>query len=280
MDEHRQSTGIDTRLPTHARLPVNRCNLPPVILGSLTFQRHPAPVHLDGVEALHGEFFKQLDSIDEPSQRADRFKDFMRAAFCLDHPDEVGLQPQSQRLQRNRADYLRLLRGWLFDADSQEAAVLKGWVESRFGLLPRNHHGPLGDFSGDNYQVYLAARSHGLYNTNALEAQLDLLYTYSQYELGRRHPDAQHLRLYRGINRITEHEVLARPSGHSWILLLNNLNSFTEDVERADEFGDRILCADVPLAKVLCFPTLLPATLQGEREHLVIGGVYEVSLYR
>ena len=276
-DEHSQPDVIDTALPANAFLPVNRCNLPPVVLGSLTFQQHPAVLRLDGIENLHGSFFAQLDNVGDALQRAEHFKDFMRASFCLDRLDEAGLQPDSQRLQRGRADYLRLLRGWMFDADGQEAAVLKGWVESRFGLLPRNHRGPLGDFSGDSYQAYLSARAHGLYNTNALEAQLDLLYTYCQYELARRYPDDQHVCLYRGVNRISEHEVMMQPSRHSWVLLLNNLNSFSDDAERADEFGDRILQTQVPLSKILYFPTLLPGALQGEQEYLVIGGVYQLD---
>ena len=60
--------------------------------------------------------------------------------------------------------------------------------------------------------------------------------------------------------------------------MLNNINSFTGNRERADEFGDHILEARAPLAKLLYIPGLLPDTLQGEEEYLVIGGVYEVNL--
>lgn len=278
MDEHRQNQALDLGLPRHARLPVNRCNLPPQILGSLTFQQHPTALQLDGVQALHGQFFAQLDGIAEAAQRAAAFKDFMRASFFLDRLDEVGLQPGHQRVLRDQADYLRMLRGWMFDADGREAAVLKSWVESRFGLLPRSHRGPLGDFAGDNYQAYLAARSQGLYNTNALEAQLDLLYTYCQYEIGRCRPESTHIRLYRGINRIDEHEILARLGRNDYVLLLNNLSSFSGNRDRANEFGDYILEADIPLAKLLFMPGLLPGALKGEDEYLVIGGVYRVAV--
>jgi NAD+---dinitrogen-reductase ADP-D-ribosyltransferase len=265
-------------LPAHAHLPVNRCNLAASLLGSLTFQRHPTALHLDGVQALHGDFFALLDTIHGVADRAHAFKDFMRASFLLDRPDEAGLDPASDGMRRAKADYLRVLRGWLFDADGQEAAVLKSWVESRFGLLPRNHHGPLGDSGSDNYRRYLAARSHGLYNTNALEAQLDLLYTYCQYELAKAPPAAQrHLILYRGLNRINDYEVLAHSRPRHWVLVMNNLNSFTADAERADEFGDIVVCARVPLAKILFMPGLLPGSLQGEQEYLVIGGVYELQ---
>ena len=278
MDDHKQTGQNRDSLPSHARLPINHCNLPSVILGSLTFQRHPVALHLDGVEELHAELFASLEPVMEATERAIRFKDYMRSGFLLDHLDEAGFDAGKGRCQREKADYLRMLRGWMFDPDGKEAAVLKSWVESRFGLLPRNHRGPLGDFDRENYQHYLSARAQGLYNTNALEAQLDLLYTYCQYELGRRFPDRTHLLLYRGINHVKEHEILHQPEKHAYILLLNNLNSFTHDRIKADEFGDYILEAEIPLAKLFYFPDLLPGTLKGENEYLVIGGVYQVKV--
>jgi NAD+--dinitrogen-reductase ADP-D-ribosyltransferase len=56
--------GVPTRpdsLPGSARLPINRCNLPASILGSLSYQRHPVPLKLDGVEELHRSLFAALD---------------------------------------------------------------------------------------------------------------------------------------------------------------------------------------------------------------------------
>ena len=278
MDEHKQTKFTSTSLPINARLPINHCNLPSVILGSLIYQQHPAPLHLDVVEELHVELFKHLDAIDDSGKRADNFQDYMRSAFLLDHLDEAGFNPAGRYHRREKADYLRMLRGWLFDPDGKEGAVMKSWVESRFGLMTRNHHGPLGDFTSDHYQAYLHACAKGLYNTNALDAQLDLLYTYCQYELHRQYAPQQHIRLYRGINRIDDHEVLQRPDKHIYILVLNNLNSFTSSRERADEFGDYIMEARIPLAKLAYIPDLLPGLLRGEKEYLVLGGVYKVEL--
>ncbi len=278
MDDHKQTLHNLSALPAYARLPINHCNLPSVILGSLTFQQHPVALHLDGVEELHAELFSSLQPVEACEERAVRFKDYMASSFLLDHLDEAGFDAAKSRYKRGKADYLRMLRGWMFDPDGKEAAVLKSWVESRFGLLPRNHGGPLGDCSTESYQRYLSARAKGLYNTNALEAQFDLLYTYCQYELGRRFADTSHLRLYRGINQVREHEILHQPEKHTYILLLNNLNSFTHDRNQADEFGDYILEAEIPLAKVFYFPELLPGTLKGENEYLVIGGVYQVKV--
>jgi NAD+--dinitrogen-reductase ADP-D-ribosyltransferase len=278
MNEYRQNPDENPSLPAHARLSVNRCNLPAVILGSLTFQRNPTALYLDCVEEFNSELFETLDTIDDATERAENFKGYMRSAFLFDHLEEAGFDPNTRRSKRDKADYLRMLRGWLFDPDGKEGAVLKSWVESRFGLLPRNHQGPLGDYSSDNYQAYLAARAQGLYNTNGLEAQFDLLFSYCQYEVRRQFPDQRHITLYRGVNRIDEHEVLAQPEKRRYILVLNNLNSFTDDRERADEFGDYILEAQIPLAKLVFMPGLLPDLLKGENEYLVIGGVCEVKL--
>lgn len=278
MVDNKQNPLNTTTLPTYACLPINRCNLPPIILGSLTFQLHPARLYIDGVETLNAELFDSLDNIEDSAERAEHFTSYMKSCFLLDHLDEAGLDSRADKQKRGKADYLRTLRGWLFDADSKEGAVLKGWIESRFGLLPRYHHGQLTDFSGPLYQAYLHARSQGLYNTNALESQLDLLFAYCQYELRRRFPEQSHIKLYRGTNKMDEYEVLKQLDKHHFILILNNLNSFTSNRERADEFGDYILEVNVPLAKLIYFPELLLGHLRGEDEHLVIGGVYEINM--
>ncbi len=259
-------------LPRDARLPINRCNLPAVILGSLSYQRHPAPLKLDGVEELHRDLLRRLDATPEPGRRAEIFQDYVTVHFCLDHLEEAGFSGGPKG--RAKANYVRMLRGWSFDSDSREGAVMKGWVESRFGLLPRYHGEPLRDQGGTAYQRYVEMRAQGLYGTNALEAQLDLVYAYCQYEFARQQPGVSHLTLHRGVNHLGEHERLADGPGGRPVLLLNSLNSFTCNRERAGEFGDFILTLQVPVTKVLFHCRLLPGTLQGEEEFLVIGGVY------
>jgi NAD+--dinitrogen-reductase ADP-D-ribosyltransferase len=261
-------------LPAWARLPINRCNLPAVILGSVTFQKHPTDLKLDGVEELHAGLFALLDQSDDADERARVFHEGMNAHFRLDHLEDAGLDAQAGK--RAKADWRRMLRGWSFDADSREGAVLKGWAESRFGLVPRFHGKPLRDFCGPAWRRYEEMRAAGLYGTNALEAQLDLLYAWCQYEFRRRAAPA-HLTLYRGINRLDEHEVLATAAGRQTVLL-NNLTSFTASRERAGEFGDYILAATVPAAKIFFHCTLLPGALKGEGEHIVIGGACEVTV--
>lgn len=264
-------------LPRSARLPINRCNLPTDILGGLTFQRSPVALELDGVAQLHRGFFSMLDRIGDSTERAHAFSLHMNAAFYLDEPEQAGYSSQATH-KRQKADYLRMVRGWSFDADGREGAALKGWVESRFGLLPRHHVAPIRNLSGDAYRHYLEMRATALYGTNALEAQFDLLYTYCQYELARRHPGETHLTLYRGVNHVDDHETLTTLDDKHRVVLFNSLSSFTANRERADEFGDYLLSAQVPLSKVFCYTRLLPGMLQGEDEYTVVGGLYEVGI--
>jgi len=272
VDEFRQYPG----LPQNAGLSLNRCNLPAAVLGGVAYQKCPQPLSLDGVMELHRAFFRSLKPFDKVATRASCFRDYMSSCFLLDNLDQAGLNKDGNFV-RPKADYLRTLRGWMFDADGQEAAVLKGWVESRFGLLAQHHLGKLGDYDSSSYRAFQSARARGLYNTNALESQLDLLYAWCQYELHQRYPDIKHFQLFRGANRWSQHDVLSHGGKEQYVILLNNLNSFSEDKECADAFGDCLLECSVPLTKILYFPGLLPGVLPGEKEFLVIGGLYEVT---
>ncbi len=270
------STDNDTAtLPRYARLPINRCNLPAIILGSLTFQHAPAPLQIDGVAELHADLFRRLDKFDDKNERAEAFRDYLTVRFCLEDLESAGLSERSQK--RANANWMRVLRGWSFNSDSREGAILKGWVESRFGLLPRFHREPLRDFSGTAYMRYLEMRSSGLYGTNALESQLDLVFAYGQYEYQRSQLAGESFQLYRGINRLNEHEIMSK-NGRRQIVLFNNLTSFTTSRERASEFGDYILSTHVPSDKIFFNHALVPGVLRGEDEYLVIGGIYEVEI--
>ncbi|MBF0425900.1 MAG: NAD(+)--dinitrogen-reductase ADP-D-ribosyltransferase [Magnetococcales bacterium] len=264
-------------LPHNARSPFNRTRLGTVALGGIAFQRHPVPLELSGVRELHHGLFKRLAPLVTHQARAQQFMDYMTVYFLLQDPERVGYT-EGSRLKRCKVDYQRILRGWLFNPDGREAAVLKGWVASRFGLLARYHGGALDDYEGAAYQHFLHMQSAGLYNTNALESQLDILYTYCQYELAQRLFGQSHWLLYRGVNAIDEHDVVARGKGGKAVVLLNNLNSFSEDRERAEEFGDYIMEVQVPLPKVLFYHGLLPGAFKGEGEVMVIGGYYVVNL--
>ena len=263
-------------LPKSARLPINRCNLPAVILGSITFQRHASCLYIDGVHELHAKLFKQLDKEDDVATRVVIFRDYMTVHFRLHQLEDAGLDTNSSQ-DRPNADYLHTIRGWFFNPEGREAAALKAWVESRFGLLARYHKGALGDTNSEHYLHYLDESAKALYCTNALESQLDLLFSYCQYELAGNYEPRNVLTLFRGINRLEEHDILQRHSKNSITLLLNNLNSFTSDRERADEFGDYCLQVDIPWQKLVFYSDLFPGLLSGENEYLVLGGVYQAN---
>ena len=272
-------SGSVPTLPANAGAPINRCNLPAVILGSLTFQQHPAPLVIDGIDVLYRSLFERLDRVDDVQQRNECFIDYMTVHFRLHMLEDAGFDDSLQR-NRGKANFIRLLRGWMFDANSQEGAVLKGWVESRFGLLPRFHKGKITSVDSDAYIRYQQERQTGLYNTNALEAQLDLLYSYCQYELARQFPRRSHWRLYRGCNHIEEcgQPNVCQNSVERQTILFNNISSFSTSPEQAGAFGDIVIAANVPAAKIFFSSQLLPGMLRGEDEMIVIGGVYGITV--
>ena len=61
------------------------------------------------------------------------------------------------------------------------------------------------------------------------------------------------------------------------ILCVNNLSSFTREIDEAYRFGSRVYGVEVPLSKIVCFDTLLPGSLGGESEFMVLGGLYPVT---
>ncbi|MBF0447421.1 MAG: NAD(+)--dinitrogen-reductase ADP-D-ribosyltransferase [Magnetococcales bacterium] len=269
--------GVYVRLPKKARSLINRTTLSPEALGSIAFQFHPIPLRLVGVLEMHKQLFDRLDKIETIKERTQQFMDYMAVAFRLESPEDAGYTP-GKRQHRKKIDYLRILRGWLFNPEGRETAVLKGWVLSRFGLTPRFFQRAIDDYHGEAFQHFLAAQSAGLYNTNAIESQLDLLYHFCQYELDRRQEDTKLLTLYRGVNHIDQYEMLVKGPKSESIVLMNNLCSFSDDRERACEFGDYIMEVKVPQVKILFFHELFPGVFKGEGEWLVIGGLYRIKL--
>ena len=264
-------------LPKFARLPINRCNLPASILGSLTFQHHPARLRIDGVAEIYKDIFERLEKLHNAVVRAKHFMHYMSVQFMLEQPEEMGFMETSRR-DRSKATYLRLIRGWFFNPDSVEGAILKGWVESRFGLMPRFHNQPIRSPRDECYTRYIQEWAQGLYNTNALETQLDLLYTYCQLELEKKYGNQAHITLYRGFNKLSDYETFAKTREGCQTVLLNNVNSFSASRERADEFGDYVMQVNIPLSKIIFYKALLPGMLAGEDEYVVIGGLYHVKL--
>ena len=253
----------------------NLVGLPPAVVGSEAYNEDPQALAIRGVREIHNAFFQHLDATDDAAKAAQRFQRYMDECFGLDMPnaDERGRR-------RFRSDYLCLLKGWAFDANSVEGAVLKGWVESRFGLAPSYHKTTLGRFGSPAWMSYVEDKLSCRYDIAGLHQQLDLLYEFCQYVLARWIGRGQrHVTLYRGMNPCGDASL--PPGAHAGFhhLRLNNLVSFSAFREIAGEFGDYILTAKVPMPKIIFFNELLNHhMLKSEGEYLAIGGAYQVEV--
>ena len=253
------------------------CDVPPWALASREFNDDPRPLGIQGAQLADRFLFEHLDAIDDQRKRAEFFDDYMSVKFYLHQ--WVDETQHARRSIKN--SYVRILRGWGVDSNLIEGAVLKGWVESRFGIAPNYHKQPIRETHEDDYTPYDIDRMRGHSRTNSIHDQFDLLYRYTQYELTRREPTRRWLTLYRGTFDAQEHTVTERISKHVYYVRLNNLVSFTSEMERAWEFGTTVWSVQVPTCKVFFYGDLLPSSiLRGENEHLVIGGEYRVSEVR
>ncbi len=175
-------------------------------------------------------------------------------------------------------DYLRFLRGWGVDSNSCEGAVLKAWVESRFGLAPDYHRGCLLEGDETAWLRYAEDRMRGSARTNAIYSQLDLLFEYCQYELRVRQPEQQWLQLFRGTNDPEQYHLGQVFDRRRRLVRLNSIGSFARDVERAWEFGSTVWKVRVPVAKTVYFESLCRASVvRGEGEVIALGGEYLVE---
>jgi NAD+--dinitrogen-reductase ADP-D-ribosyltransferase len=251
----------------------NRCNLPPWVIASREYQTNPQLLEIDGARATDRRLFAQLAATADPEQRGQIFHDYLSVKFRLHEWD----QHQASARSSLRHSYIRFLANWGVDSNGHAGAVLKAWVESRFGLRATYHHGLL-DTDSAARERYAADRMKGTAQTMGVAMQFDLLYTFCQEELRRRHPTRTHLELYRGTHDPEEYAVRGEASDHSSVVRLNNLSSFTSDRETAWEFGSSVWSVQVPLPKIVFFSGLLPRhLLEGESEFLVLGGEYRVQ---
>lgn len=252
----------------------NLVGVPTGLLASAAFNEFPIPLHISGTREAHRSLFERLNSVADAVEASRVFQDYMIVVFGLEHAPEQGER------RRYRASYLRLLKDWGFDANSPAGAVLKGWVESRFGLFPSFHKEPLQRFNSPAWLTYVEEKMSSRFHNNSINMQLDVLYEFCQWALARFHaPSKKHLRLFRGSNDLREHQLLQNLEGREALIRLNNLVSFTSQPEIADEFGDTIIEAEAPLPKILFYnDLLLRHPLRGEAEVLVIGGDYRVKM--
>ncbi|WFB34563.1 NAD(+)--dinitrogen-reductase ADP-D-ribosyltransferase [Kiritimatiellota bacterium B12222] len=251
----------------HASIPT-RCRVPARYIASISFQQDPIDLEIEWVRQEHAGFFETLSRIPSPAERATIFHNYALFRFWANEPMEKRPHIKEQA----RRGYISLLRGWGYDSNSHSGAVLKGWAERCFGLRPIWHGHLLKE--PDQDELYYSERLRG--HLYGIGMQLDLLYCYCQDELKQRHPDQQHLTLYRGCYDPEQH-IITRDD-QSEIVEFNAVSSFSDNREVAWEFGSTVWSVKVPLSKILLAPGILPPQLlQGEREYLVLGGHYRVK---
>jgi len=268
--------------PTHRRLghSTNLVGLSTNLLGSDAFNEDPREIHLSGVCEMNRRLFEMLGCSDGLADAGDAFMKYMQAMFGIDpeqHETDSGTGG-APAPRRYRSSFLRLLKGWGYDSNGPEGAVLKGWVESRFGLFPTYHKEMITRFSTSGWISYVEEKMSSRFHNNSIYCQLDILYEFCQWALSiHAAPGERHLTLYRGVNSFEEHQIVERIDRKTVVMRLNNLASFSSDRGVADCFGDTILTVRVPVVKVMFFNTLLSLhPLKGEGEYLVIGGDYRV----
>ncbi|MFA6961995.1 MAG: NAD(+)--dinitrogen-reductase ADP-D-ribosyltransferase [Opitutaceae bacterium] len=251
----------------------NHCNLSPWAIASWEFQDDPQLLELDHLHLTDRWLWTRLSSVGNTDERGLIFHDYISVKFRLHEWSEASGSARSCL----RHSYLHSLRNWGVDSNGPSGAALKSWVESRFGLRATYHHGILSSDASARSR-YAADRMKGAAQTANLFMQLDLLYTFCQDELARRHPGQRWFTLYRGTHDPEEYAVCDAPRRNGRLLVeFNNLSSFTSDKEVAWEFGSSVWEVAVPASKIVFFHGLLPPSiLQGECESLVLGGEYHV----
>jgi NAD+--dinitrogen-reductase ADP-D-ribosyltransferase len=258
----------------------NLVGIPAPLLASAAFNAHPQPLRIAGARECSPGLFALLERCGDAAQARETFEHYMSLAFGLAKPDGAA-GPEARRW---RASYLKLLQGWGLDANGPAGAVLKGWVESRFGLVPAFHKAPLARYPSPAWMGYLEEKAASRYHNNNIHQQLDLLFEFCQWMLAHfallgDAADRSHVWLWRGSTRCEEQVVAGCLRQRRCTLHLNNLVSFSRTAEQAGCFGDWVMRAYVPLAKLLLVPGLLDTrSLHGESEVLALGGDYEVQL--
>ena len=255
----------------------NLVGRPTEYLASCAFNDNPAPLYIWGVREMNRSLFEMLEQAQDLAEAGEAFSCYMMAMFGID-PEQREERAASGR-RRFRSSFLRLLKGWGFDSNGPEGAVLKGWVESRFGICPTYHKEIIDRVSSRAWATYVEEKMSSRFHNNAIYVQLDLLFEFCQWAIARfAFSNQTHLTLYRGINSFDEHKIVERIAKRTVVVRLNNLTSFSSDRSIADCFGDTILTAQVPVAKIVFFNGLLSAhPLKGEGEYLAVGGDYRVT---
>jgi NAD+--dinitrogen-reductase ADP-D-ribosyltransferase len=248
-------------------------------MASHLFNDYPKPLHIAGTRESAPGLFEQLAGQTTLAECGRVFQDYMCVVFGFETEQRLSDDAEGRRRYRN--SYLRLIQDWGLDSNNAQGAVLKGWVESRFGLFPNYHKQQISSFMSKDWVTYIEEKMNSRYHNNCIYMQLDLLYEFCQWVIERfQVPAATHKTLYRGVNTLDDWVVTEQDKQRK-IVRFNSIVSFTDRSSIASEFGGYILEVEVPMVKLVFFSELLPHhALRGEAEYLVIGGDYRVTVLR
>ncbi len=244
------------------------------------FNENPKSLHIAGTRESASGLFEQLDRQTNREDCGRIFQDYMCVVFGFE--TEQRLKEDHAGRRRYRNSYLKLIQDWGVDSNNAQGAVLKGWVESRFGLFPTYHKGHISGFFNKSWIMYIEEKMNSRYHNNCIYMQLDLLYEFCQWTIEHfQFPAATHKTLYRGVNSLNDDCLAHAQDKRDKVVRFNNIVSFTDRRSIASEFGAYILEVKVPMVKLIFFNDLLPFhALHGEAEYLVIGGEYQVKVLR
>jgi NAD+--dinitrogen-reductase ADP-D-ribosyltransferase len=219
-----------------------------------------------GVYEYHRDFFEAIEKADTLLMANEIFDNYISELF------ELNYKIKGKKV----GNIYKILMGCMFNSSGFEGAVLKGWVESRFGIIPNFHKTRIDHIESEGYYNYLSEKMSQRVNKNAIYLQLDLLYHYTQVVIKKFFPFYRpKLNLYRGIYNLEENEIIKWLNKKSAIMGHNNISSFTAVKNIAEQFGNRILRIEVPYTKIVFFSNVTPLHhFSGEQEFIVIGGEY------
>ncbi|MDY6820546.1 MAG: NAD(+)--dinitrogen-reductase ADP-D-ribosyltransferase [Deferribacterota bacterium] len=244
-------------------------NVSSAYFASTDYNKNIDEIKIMGVYEYHRDLFNAIHMANTLKEANEIFDRYVYELFEL-----------KDGRNKKIGNLYKILMGWMFDSNRYEGALLKRWVESRFGIVPNFHKNKICSLESESYIEYLSECMSSKVNKNAMFLQLDLLYHYTQTIIKRFYPHfIPYITLYRGIDSLDESFDLTKIDNKLFIATHNNINSFTLDSTIAEQFGSTIIKVDVPFTKVIFFSDAVPLHhFSGEQEFVVIGGDYITNI--
>jgi len=228
----------------------NLVGVPAPVLASAAFNAHPLPLRIAGAREANAGLFALLERSSDADEARAMFAHYMSIAFAwpgLPRRRPICRYGGIPTLARELPPAAARLGA---RCERARRAVLKGWVESRFGLVPSFHKAPLARFPSPAW--WLSRRegvqplSQQLHLSAARPAVRVLPVAAGPLPGAGDSGEGTHVSLWRGSTRCEEQLVEGTLRERRCTVRLNNLVSFSRSREEAECFGDWVLRARVP----------------------------------